>query len=47
MYVSLYALSRGMVHALPFGSSHKLGFEDGLARVGRKKSKPKAFTATS
>ncbi|KAJ9537266.1 hypothetical protein OSB04_029999 [Centaurea solstitialis] len=35
-----------MVHALPFGGSYKLGFEDGMASLGWKTSEPKALAPT-
>ncbi|XWS74206.1 hypothetical protein CRYUN_Cryun02cG0196000 [Craigia yunnanensis] len=39
--------SRGMVHALPPGSAHQLGFEDGLDCLGWKTSQSEAAASTS
>lgn len=35
-----------MVHALPLGSTHQLGIEDGLGRYGWETAQPEAATAT-
>lgn len=39
-------MSRSLVHALSFGSTHQLGPEDGLGGQWRKTAEPKAATST-